>query len=284
MDVIHDLDVAVEAGQVVAVIGSSGSGKSLLAHAIMGLLPGNARMGGTIIFDGAPLNAAKLDKLRGKDIAIVPQSVTYLDPLMRVGKQVQLAAAAGTDAKMRQRESFARNRLAESTERLYPHELSGGMARRVLASTALISGARLIVADEPTPGLNEEAARETARQFRELADGGCAVLFITHDIRLALSFADRIVVLYGGTVMENAAAADFTGGGERLRHPYTKALWRALPGNGFEPLAGSQPHPDELPPGCLFAPRCGYASEKCQSERPELTAVNAGTARCFHAS
>ncbi|GGG77440.1 ABC transporter ATP-binding protein [Paenibacillus radicis (ex Gao et al. 2016)] len=285
MEVIHGLELTVDAGQVVAVVGSSGSGKSLLAHAIMGLLPDNAHCSGSIRYDGTLLDAARVSELRGKEIAIVPQSVTYLDPLIRVGKQVRHAASAGGgEGERLQKQVFARNGLAEETARMYPHELSGGMARRVLASTAIISGAKLIVADEPTPGLNEAAALETARQFRELADAGCAVLFITHDIQLALSFADRIVVLYAGTVMENAAAADFAGDGERLRHPYTKALWQALPGNGFKPLGGSQPHPDMLPPGCLFAPRCCHASEDCTSQRPEFMPLRDGAVRCFHAS
>ncbi|MFX3636970.1 MAG: ABC transporter ATP-binding protein [Candidatus Pristimantibacillus sp.] len=284
MEVVHDLNLAVEAGQIIAVVGSSGSGKSLLAHAIMGLLPDNAIRNGTIHYNGVSLDEASLPALRGKEIALVPQSVNYLDPLMRVGSQVREAVALNRDAEKLQQQVFERNGLAPEVRGLYPFQLSGGMARRVLVSTAMISGAKLIIADEPTPGLNESAAHETVRQFRELANNGCAVLFITHDIELALQAADRIIVLYAGTIVENAAASDFTGDGERLRHPYTKALWRALPNNGFRPLAGAQPHPDALPEGCLFKPRCSSATDECAALRPAISELRDGMVRCIHAS
>lgn len=287
IEIIHGLDLTVDAGQIVAVVGSSGSGKSLLAHAIMGILPGNAQMSGSIRYNGEPLDAAKQAELRGKELALVPQSVTYLDPLMRVGAQVRLSAAGSTDkqaAASLQRNAFARNGLAAEVDSMYPHQLSGGMARRVLVSTALVSGAKLIIADEPTPGLNESAAQETVRQFRELADSGSSVLFITHDIELALQAADRVVVLYAGMAVEEAAAADFAGDGERLRHPYTKALWHALPGNGFVPLAGVQPHPDSRPAGCAFAARCAHAVPDCIMNRPEKRELRGGMVRCSYAS
>lgn len=284
MEVVHDLNLELEAGQIIAVVGSSGSGKSLLAHAIMGLLPDNARMKGSIRYNGTSLNEASLAALRGKEIALVPQSVNYLDPLMRVGSQVREAAHLKSDAEELQLQVFERNGLAPEVGTMYPFQLSGGMARRVLVSTAMISGAKLIIADEPTPGLNESAAHETISQFRELANNGSAVLFITHDIELALQAADRIVVLYAGTIVENAAASDFTGDGERLRHPYTKALWQALPNNGFKPLAGSQPHPDEWPEGCLFEPRCVNATDECLTLRPDMSELRNGMVRCIHAS
>jgi len=280
---ITDLHLTVSTGEIVAVFGSSGSGKSLLAHAILGILPDNARMSGTIRYDGTPLDPGRLEELRGQEIALVPQSVNYLDPLMRVGAQAR-TNAAGSDPAAAQRAMFERYGLEESVDRLYPFQLSGGMARRVLVAAAAISGARLLIADEPTPGMHPNDLEEALGTFRELADGGCAVVFITHDIEAALKVADRVAVFYAGTTVEIAPAADFSGDGERLRHPYSKALWRALPQNGFVPIPGHQPHPQELPPGCLFAPRCGIASAACMKRRPEMREIRDGETRCIHAS
>lgn len=280
---IAELTLTVEAGQVVAVVGASGSGKSLLAHALLGLLPDNARLSGTIRFAGERLDAKRAAALRGKAIALIPQSVTYLNPLMRVGRQV-LSSAPGPDPAAAQREIFARYRLDDQVERLYPFQLSGGMARRVLVATAAVGRPRLIVADEPTPGMQAEDVAETLRMFREFAEGGSGVLLITHDIEAAARASDRVAVLYAGMTVEIAAAADFAGDGARLRHPYSKALWRALPQNGFAPLAGADPGPASLPAGCPFAPRCGMATAECAAEKPELRELRGGAVRCIHAT
>ncbi|KKX57169.1 peptide ABC transporter ATP-binding protein [Brevibacillus borstelensis cifa_chp40] len=291
LKVIADLSVSVCPGEIVAVVGSSGSGKSLLAHAILGILPGNAAISGSIRFAGQKLTAEYQEAIRGREIALIPQSVNYLDPLMQVGKQVRNAAkmAKGSSpdraaARKIQREVFARYNLAPEVERLLPFQLSGGMARRVLVATALVSSARLVIADEPTPGLDDAAVRETLGCFRELADQGRGVLLITHDIETALEIADRIAVFYAGTTVEVAPVQDFSGGGEALRHPYTKALWRSLPKNDFAPIPGFQPHPNALPEGCLFQPRCPMATPECTAGRPEMRAVREGMVRCIHAS
>lgn len=153
-------------------------------------------------------------------------------------------------------------------EKLYPFQLSGGMARRVLVSTAVLSGADVIIADEPTPGLDLEMALETLKIFRELADEGKAIVLITHDIDLAFHIADRVAVFYAGTTLEIADANDFLEGPEALRHPYSKALWKALPQNGFEPVPGFQPYAKYLPGGCLYFPRCPHRSDECEKKSP----------------
>jgi peptide/nickel transport system ATP-binding protein len=158
------------------------------------------------------------------------------------------------------------------------------MARRVLVSTALISDAQLIIADEPTPGMSLEQALEALQMFRELANEGKAVILITHDIDLAFEFADRVAVFYAGTTVETAPVADFKTGPEALRHPYSKALWRALPQNGFQPIDGFQPYAGNLPQGCLFASRCPYSTEQCHSQTPPTTEIRDGEVRCFHAT
>ena len=278
LEVIHDLSLSAHAGEIVAVVGASGSGKSLLAHAIFGILPDNASVAGSIRFCGNELTAELQEKLRGSEMAFVPQSVDYLDPLMRTGEQVRGVRATAERA----RQALERFGLDEHVDALYPFELSGGMARRVLVSTAVIEDADLIVADEPTPGMTLEMAKEAMKTFREFADAGKAVVVITHDLDLAYSTADKIVVFYAGQTSEIADAADFRDGGARLRHPYSKALVEALPQNGFKPTPGTQPYADDLPVGCLYAQRCPFRTEECSVAHPPLRDFAGGKVRCCH--
>lgn len=279
LEVIHALSLDIKAGEIVAVVGSSGSGKSILAHAVLNLLPRNANVQGNIMFDQYPLDKKSCKKYLGKEIAFIPQSVDYLDPLIRVDSQV--IGVYGT--RERQREVFKRYQLSEKVGRMYPFQLSGGMARRVLISAAVMDNPKLIVADEPTPGLNLEMAQETLQHFRQLADLGTAVLMITHDIDLALQVADRIAVFYAGTVVEIAPTEDFRKGKEALRHPYSKAFIDALPQNGFQPLPGTQPYTGNLPEGCLFAERCPRKDENCLKQM-EMRSLRNGKVRCVHAT
>ena len=282
LQVISDLHLTVRPGEIVAVAGSSGSGKSLLASAILGILPGNATLKGHLNYKGQELTPEIQKKLRGTEIALVPQSIAYLDPLMKVGKQADGHRKPYPSEK--RKSLFKRFSLPENTEKLYPFQLSGGMARRVLVSTALITDAQLIIADEPTPGMSLNQALEALRRFRELANEGKGVILITHDIDLAFAFADRVAVFYAGTTVETAPVADFKTGADALRHPYSKALWRALPQNGFTPIDGFQPYAGNLPKGCLFSPRCPYATAECREKTPPTRELRGGEVRCFHAT
>lgn len=279
LEVIHTLSLNVKAGEIVAVVGSSGSGKSVLAHAVLGLLPKNAVSSGAIKYGGEPLTKKNRSKLLGTEIAYIPQSVDYLDPVMRVGKQV--VGIHGTKA--RQQELFEQYQLPQETARKYPFQLSGGMARRVLVSSAVMGSPKLIIADEPTPGLSLDMAMETMQHFRKLADAGAGVLLITHDIDLAFHVADRIAVFYAGTIVEVAPTEDFLAGKDALRHPYSKAFIDALPQNDFKPIPGTQPYAGNLPTGCLFADRCPLRDERCAGEIPMRTVRN-GEVRCSHAA
>ena len=282
LKVISDLHLTVRPGEIIAIAGSSGSGKSLLASAILGILPGNATVNGHLHYKGKPLTPEVQETLRGGEIALVPQSVAFLDPLMKVGRQVDGHKKPYPTEK--RKTLFKRFGLPEKTEKLYPFQLSGGMARRTLVSTALIGDAELIIADEPTPGMSLDQAVEALQMFRELADEGKAVVLITHDIDLAFEFADRVAVFYAGTTVEIAPTSDFKAGPDALRHPYSKALWAALPQNGFQPIEGFQPYAGNLPSGCLFAPRCPYATEECRVCIPPVKELRGGEARCFHAT
>lgn len=283
LEVINNLNVSVTGGEIVAIVGSSGSGKSLLAHAVLGILPSNAKVTGEIQYQGESLTGERQKLLRGKEISLIPQSVNYLDPLMKVEQQVRNTIRSN-DAASIQEKIFKRYHLSKADGNLYPFKLSGGMARRVLVATAMGNGAKLIIADEPTPGLHPEVVKETLNHLKELAKDGCGVLMITHDIEAALAVADRIAVFYAGTTLEVAPIKDFVGGGELLRHPYTKALWQALPQNDFRPIPGFQPAPNELPSGCLFEPRCQIKTRLCKEKRPEMRQLRAGQVRCNHAT
>ena len=277
LPVIRDLSINIKGHEIVAVVGSSGSGKSLLAHAVMGLLPANASWKGRIAFKGEELTGKRVGELRGRQMVLVPQSVSYLDPLMKVGDQVRRGHKDGI-SRARSREVLGRYGLGEDTEELYPFQLSGGMTRRVLISTAVMEKPELVIADEPTPGLHISAARRVLSHFREIADRGAGVLLITHDLELALQVADRIVVFYTGTNVEEAAVSDFQKE-ERLRHPYTRALYRAMPSHGFEVQPGAQPYVKDLPVGCPYGPRCPMADQGCMEEI-EYRAYEGGMVKC----
>lgn len=223
--VIDDLSISVHVGEIVAIVGASGSGKTLLADAIMGIYAPNSQVAGTIFYDGERQDAEGLARLRGREIAFVPQSIASLDPLMKVGRQI-----GGSDQE--RHALYARYGLDPSVDERYPFELSGGMARRVLLATALIRDPRLIIADEPTPGLDLELAVAAMDDFRAFADGGGSVLLITHDIELALRVADRVAVFKDGTVVEETAVANFADPA-LLEHPFSRSLWHALPEHGF---------------------------------------------------
>lgn len=226
---IRRISLDIREGEILAVVGASGSGKSLLAHAILGILPYNAEVTGEIRYRGELVTPALQETLRGTEMALIPQSVTYLDPLMKVGEQVCGLYGKQED----QRRIFRLLQLEDRVEQLYPFQLSGGMARRVLVSTALISKAKLIIADEPTPGMELRDAVEALKQLREMADDGKGVMLITHDIDLAVEVADRLAVIYDGGMIDVVEAAAFRGDGSAIAHPYTKALYQSLPQNGF---------------------------------------------------
>ena len=278
---VKDLSLEIEPGQIVAVVGASGSGKSLLAHSILGILPYNSHMAGEIQYDGEPLTKKRVKKLRGKEIFLIPQGVTYLDPLMKVGAQLS-KGKKDLDTKQRCKTALERYGLGVETEEMYPFELSGGMARRVLIASAVTEKPRLIIADEPTPGLDAQAAKRILSHFRELADEGAGMLFITHDLELALSVADEVAVFYAGETIEKAKAEDFSDAAN-LRHPYTRALWYAMPEHGFRASEGTQPYAGNVRKGCPYAGQCPVCTEECRTkDQIPLIKYRDGEVRCLY--
>src|SRR5690625_3639285 len=261
LQVISNLNMTIHEGEIVAVIGGSGSGKSLLAHAILGTLPKNARIRGVLQYKGKTLSKNNQIKLRGKEIVMIPQSVTALDPLAKIEKQVQSVIKNNRKRKLQQevtvldhvaniekqvesviknnrkrklqQEFFQKIGLPVKVGRKYPFELSGGMTRKVFASIAILSEANLIIADEPTPGLDPNALEDSINYIQQLAAKNKGVMFITHDLNTALKLAHRIIVIQEGKTVDNVNVEHFTGDGEKLHNPYTRALWNALPQNKF---------------------------------------------------
>ena len=287
LNVIRNLDIELYEGEILAVVGSSGSGKSLLAHAILGILPDNACTQGDIIYKGEILDEKRKEKLRGDEIVLIPQSVNYLDPLKKVGKQIKISIK-DKDKKTQDEivdNLFKKYNLDKKVKNYYPFQLSGGMARKVLLSTALASDSKVIIADEPTPGLDEESLNEVLKDFRDIADSGRAILMITHDIMAALKIADKVAIFYAGSTLEIANTSDFKQKEVELRHPYTKALYKALPNHDFVPIDDkTQPLPNELPKGCVFSDRCPLKDKNCENQVPKIREIRNGKVRCLYAT
>jgi len=286
LEPVRNLHLDVRPGELLAVIGASGSGKSLLAHAVLGILPANCRVEGRMTFRGEQLTSQRQRALRGKRIVLVPQSVGFLNPLTTLGGQVRRAAVLSgmpaSQAGAAATAAFARYRLAPQVPRQYPFQVSGGMARRVLTATATVGDADLLIADEPTTGLHQEAARESLGFLRELADRGKSVLVITHDLKAVLPVADWVAVFHGGTTVEMVEAARFSGALDGVRHPYSRAMWNALPDHGF--FEGLQDAPrGSCARGCPYAFSCAEADPGCREAAPPLARDGRRFARCRHA-
>ncbi|ENH96638.1 oligopeptide/dipeptide ABC transporter ATPase [Gracilibacillus halophilus YIM-C55.5] len=225
---LNQVTLSLQPGEVLGLVGASGSGKSLLAQGIFHLLPTNLYRTGEIYYNKRPITTHD----RGTNLVYIPQSVEALDPLMKVGKQiVEVIREMNPEQKML--ELLQRLGLQKEMASKYPFQLSGGEARRVLVAIAFATQAEVVIADEPTPGLDEATKREVITLFQELQQSGKTILFITHDFDVGLQLADRIAVMNQGEIVEVADQTSFSGDGDQLQHPYTKKLWQALPQNDF---------------------------------------------------
>ncbi|MDR7330285.1 ATP-binding cassette domain-containing protein [Corynebacterium guangdongense] len=212
---LDNVSMEMAAGEILAVVGESGAGKSLLADVILGLLPPNAHVSGEVRFHGREL----VDADRKGRVRYVPQGTGHIDPTMKIGDFIALS---GTDPVAQ----LARFGLGPGIAMRFPHELSGGMLRRVSLAASVSDDMELLIADEPTPGLHPEAVAEVTDHFRQVRAEGASILFITHDMLTAASVADRIAVMRGGTIDTVAAGVDELSG-------YAHRLWRAQPAHDF---------------------------------------------------
>ncbi len=286
LSALSDISFSVQPGEIVALVGASGAGKSLLAHALLGILPSNAELSGSFTFKGQKLSYKQIKKLRGKEIALIPQSVSYLNPLTRVKKQVHRAARLSgkshNSAKASCNDTFSRYQLADQVKNMFPFQISGGMARRVLTATATCGMADLIIADEPTTGLDVKVAQQSLNHLKELADQGKGVIIITHDLENGVNIADTLVVLHHGTTLEITPTSSLHD--EEILHPYTRALWHALPQNGFITDDLSLHSDDNNSGGCCFACQCHQAADRCLTHSPIMTTLDNRHVRCNHAA
>ncbi|GIE81727.1 ABC transporter ATP-binding protein [Actinoplanes philippinensis] len=262
---VSDHTFAVRRGELLAIVGESGCGKSVLAHALFGLLPRNAEVSGRAILDGVDLIGCGEKRLareiRGRRLGLVPQSpATALTPV-RTGRRL-----LAETLRAHQRDPALADSLAEQVGLdaaalgKYPFELSGGMAQRLVTALALAPDPALLIADEPTTGLDRPLVDHTLDLLRRRCDSGGTVLLITHDLAAAERVADTVAVMYASRIVEHRPAADvFTA----PAHPYTCALLNALPDRAFQPIAGHPPMLTALPAGCAFAPRCTHADGAC---------------------
>ncbi|MFI6275497.1 ABC transporter ATP-binding protein [Streptomyces sp. NPDC050988] len=283
---VTDVSFDLAAGECLALVGESGCGKSVLASALLGLLPGNASVAGSALLGGDGLDLLAADErvlareVRGRRVGLVPQSpAAHLTPVRTVRSQLaeavrELTGTSGEGAvAAAERAAFPEDHLDR-----YPHELSGGLAQRAATALALVGDAPLLLADEPTTGLDRDLVERTVDELRRHTGDHRALLLITHDLAAAERIADRVAVMYAGRVVEIADASAFFGA-PGPRHPYARGLLNALPEREFTPIPGMPPELGALPDGCAFAARCGRVSEACRV-LPEFVA---GVA-CHHVS
>ncbi|MDR1608964.1 MAG: ABC transporter ATP-binding protein [Deltaproteobacteria bacterium] len=281
---VRGLDLDLAQGEVVGLVGESGSGKSITAYSLMGLLPYGARQdAGSILFMGqdlAQLEPKERRKLCGARMGLIFQEpLTALNPVYSIGEQVAEIFRIRAHKSRAVAKALAIELLGQvglpnpaAAYASFPHRFSGGMRQRVVIAMALALGPELIIADEPTTALDPTIAAQIIRLIKNLASArGSAVLFITHNLRLLIGLATRILVMYHGLVVEELT--DFTD----LRHPYSQGLWRALPpepgarqDRHLIPIPGQAPALAEKIPGCAFAPRCAEAQDICLTVSPSL--------------
>jgi oligopeptide/dipeptide ABC transporter ATP-binding protein len=298
---VDGISYAVEPGRTLAIIGESGSGKTVGCRAIMGLLPagtaisGSARLRGTEMIG---LTDSELRKHRGQDMAMVFQDpARSLNPTMRVG--VQVTEAIRTHRKVTKKEAYdqavellrlVRIPVPDRRFHEYPHQLSGGMRQRIMIAMALACRPKLLIADEATTALDVTTQAQIMELMLELQQElDMGLILISHDLGLAASYADDVIVMYAGKIVEQASAKQLFGTGGTVKMRYTRALLDAIPHlerpahTQLPVVGGRPPDPANLPPGCSFAPRCPSAADDCRQTRPALVEHAAGHRwACWH--
>ncbi|SDI39309.1 ABC transporter ATP-binding protein [Alteribacillus bidgolensis] len=282
---INDISFSLNKGEIVALVGESGSGKSVTSMSIMGLIedPGKI-VNGNIIFDNQDLTSLthkKYQKIRRNDMSMVFQEpLTALNPVFSIGFQLieTIKVQQKTNKKKAKEIAFewlekVRIPNPDKVFASYPHELSGGMRQRVMIAMALSSRPRLLIADEPTTALDVTIQKQILRLMKNLTkELDTAILFITHDLGIVAEMVDRVMVMYGGEIVEKSDVKQLF---HAPKHPYTEGLLKSTPkinqwGEKLHAISGTVPTPSNLPKGCKFHPRCPKAFDRCETEHPPL--------------
>ncbi len=296
LPVIDKVNLSIKEGEIVGIVGESGCGKSMLASAIMNLLNSPAQIAaGTIFYEGqdmTTLSTKEFQKIRGNEISMIFQEpMTSLNPLMKVGKQIEEAIKAHekvTTAELKERAIAAiRDVGIPQPEKVYhdiPSRLSGGMRQRIMIAMALVCHPKLLICDEPTTALDVTIQAQILRLIKKLRDEtNTAVIFISHDMGVIYQMVDRVVVMYAGQFVESAPCKKLF---EKPLHPYTIGLQNAIPQinklqSSLQDIPGSVPMLDNLPEGCLFAPRCPFAKAECFTKKVPLKHYDDHDVRCL---
>jgi peptide/nickel transport system ATP-binding protein len=295
---VNGVSFRLARGEVLGILGESGSGKSVTLRSLMRLLPRNCAIGGRVVLDGEDVTAAsesRLGELRGNRIAMIFQEpATALDPVFTIGQQITETLVRHLDIGRRAARRHAldwleRVQIPSARRRLdaYPHEMSGGMRQRAMIALALSCNPTVLLADEPTTALDVTVQIQILLLLRELQrELGMAVVFVTHDVGAAAEVSDRLAVMYAGRFVEMGTARDVL---RKRAHPYTEGLLAANlhgvePGSRLVTIPGAPPNLAALPPGCSFAPRCPYALPQCVETMPApVICGDDHVARCVRA-
>ncbi len=298
LQVTRDVSFSIRAGERVGLVGESGCGKTVTGLSLLRLVPENsARLRGRVMFQGrdlAKLSPRAMRAVRGRDIAMIFQEpMSALDPVFTVGEQIAEAYRAhfpASHAEARQRAIVALGSVGiPAPERRcdeYPHQLSGGMRQRVMIAMALICEPKLLIADEPTTALDVTVQAQITDLLRAMSERtGTALIFITHDLGVVAETCTRMITMYAGEVVEDAAVDDVL---TRPRHPYTSGLLRSLPSLAqrrglLHSIAGRVPSPAAMPDGCRFRPRCSHAIAGCEKPQPMVAVTPDLRVRCWRA-
>ena len=295
--VVDDVDLRIAPGEVLALVGESGCGKSMTALSILRLVPRPGRIAsGRVLLEGRDIRTLAVPamrRVRGREISMIFQEpMTSLNPVVRVGAQVVEAIRLHEDvsveaARVRTRELFGRVGIPDPAERLqsYPHELSGGLKQRVMIAMALATRPKLLIADEPTTALDVTIQAQILQLLRDLQrDLGMSILLITHDLGIVGQLAARVMVMYAGRIIEEGRRGEILGA---ARHPYTAGLLRCIPSAAtsqerLSEIGGVVPSPGEWPEGCRFSNRCPRVFEPCLGDAPGSTCLSPDhRVRCY---
>lgn len=274
---VNNVSLSLKRGEVFALIGESGSGKSVLGLSILQLLPPNAKIWGNITYKGKnllTLTKKEMRKIRGKEIGLIPQNpATSLNPVLKVGRQVEEGAKLYRKWGKKQLRAHTISLLerlgftnAVRNINAYPFQLSGGMKQRVLATIGISGAPQLIIADEPTKGLDAITREKVVQLLRDIVrETKATLLLITHDLHVARAVSDRIGVMYAGQIVEIGESCTIFAA---PKHPYTNAFIEALPDRGMKPIPGMPPTMTAIVKGCTYYTRCPYKEDRCFKKSP----------------